>query len=159
MPSSSYSDRPNVWLLRPTQGRVGLSVSLGRVTSSAVWSRGEGCPASSPYLQSFFSRPLGPLVAGGPPLPRGWDACPGLLGSPSDSQADPGGGNALRLPLSSLQDKEHTVTRRLVTHSAVHRSLSSQGMISKSLSTQPPKWTDDRKTAKCVLQAEHVVFL
>lgn len=73
-----------------------LDITSGPSTTNAV---------NGLYLQRSFS--LDPPEAAGPLLLRGWDACLGLLGSPSDSSAGPEGDNPRILPLSSLREKTH----------------------------------------------------
>lgn len=67
--------------------------------------QGPPSPASDLYLQNSFSRLLDPSVVVGPLILRGWGACPGLLGCPSDSSADLGGDSPQMRPLFSLQEK------------------------------------------------------
>lgn len=67
--------------------------------------QGPPSPACDLYLQNSFSRLLDPSAVVGPLILRGWGACPGLLGCPSDSSADPGGDSPQMLPLFSLQEK------------------------------------------------------
>lgn len=57
------------------------------------------------YLQNSFS--LDPPAVARPLLLRGWDACLGLLGFPSDSSAGLEGGNPQTRPPSSLRERTH----------------------------------------------------
>lgn len=150
--------------------------------------QGPPCPASGLYLQNSFSRPLGPPAAMGPLLLRGWVACPGPLGSPSDSSADSGGDKPLRLSLSSLQKKGTHVPPESATSGSVTntqkgnsvkrskaRNLEMQVFLQL---TQPctghcllsawfknaclhtsQNWMDERRMCKCTLRAEHTVLL
>ena len=62
------------------------------------------------YLQNSFS--LDPPAVARPLLLRGWDACLGLLGFPSDSSAGLEGDNPQTRPPSSLGERTH-VSREL----------------------------------------------
>lgn len=57
------------------------------------------------YLQNSFS--LDPPAVARPLLLRGWDACLGLLGFPSDSSAGLEGDNPQTRPPSSLGERTH----------------------------------------------------
>lgn len=61
--------------------------------------------ANDLYLQNSFS--LDPPAVACPLLLRGWDACLGLLGFPSDSSAVLEGDNPQILAPSSLRERTH----------------------------------------------------